>query len=586
MRLAWRLFRLVRPHWHRLWKGLWMGCLVAGVGLAAPLLTKLLVDEAYPSRDVGFMHMLVLGTFVLAAGRLLMNGVRTLYTQVLGQRLAAEVGVTYYDHLLRLPVSFFDGRPVGEILARGGDLQRGLSFVTTAFQTMVVSGSQLVLLPPILLMLEWRLALLVLVLAPLTALISFAGGRILRRLSRKVAETSADNSAVTMETIGNARVIKSLAAESQVVETLRRRAGELRQQQARAAMWGSLLSASMALARAAATGLVTLVAWRMILAGELSLGAFLAFSMYLGFLSAPMEGLVGLTVSLQEAAVSLSRFFEYFDRKVEEDAAGSRMLPARLKGEIRFEGVEFAYGDGPPVLRDISLSLGAGGFHAIVGESGAGKSSIVRMLLRMYEPTSGRILIDGVPLTEYPRAWLRRQVGVVWQENGLFRGTLRENVSIGAGAVSDAQVMEALRAAQLEGFVGRLALGLDSEIAEWGSSLSGGERQRLAIARALVRAPSVLVLDEATANLDATTEHALLESLRGTKDVTIVLVTHRLASVRFADTVHIAHGGTVRGGLGHRQLLESDVEYRRLWGAGDESRGGEPKPQQARGAMP
>lgn len=584
IRLAWRLFVLVRPHWHRLWKGLWMGSLVAAVGLAAPLLTKLLVDEAYPSRDVSFMQLLVLATFVLAASRVLMNGVRNLYTQVLGQRLASEVGVTYYEHVLRLPTSFFDGRPVGEIISRGGDLQRGLSFVTNAFQTTVVSGSQLLLLPPILLLLEWRLALLVLVLAPLTSLISFAGGKVMRRLSRRVAETSADNSAVLMEAIGNARVIKSLAAEPEVTDRLRGRAEQLRRQQASAAGWSALLTGGMGLVRAIATAVVTWVAWQMILASQLSLGSFLAFSMYLGFLSAPMDGLVGLTVSLQEAAVSLSRFFEYFDRKVEEDRAATRSVPHDVHGEVSFERVDFSYVAGRTILRDVTMRLEAGGLHVIVGASGAGKSSIVRLMLRMYEPSAGSVLLDGVPIADYPREWLRRQIGVVWQENGLFRGSLRENVKLGAGDVSDAQVLHALESARLGDLVRRLSNGLDTEIAEWGSSLSGGERQRLAIARALVRSPRILVLDEATANLDATTEQTLLEELRAMRDVTIVFVTHRLASVRFADTVHIVHEGRVRGGLGHRQLLESDVEYRRLWHSAEPAADAKPSAASGGGA--
>lgn len=573
LRLAWRLFVLVRPYWPKLWKSIWMGFVIACIGLLAPLLTKMLVDDVYPSGDIGLMQALVLGTFLATAARTFAGGLRSVYTAVVAQRLSADLGVGYLERLMRLPTTFFDGRPVGEIISRGGDLQRGLGFVTGAFQTMLMSGLQVLVLPPVLLMLEWRLTLLVLVLTPATALVSLAGGRVLRRLSRSVAEKGADNSAITMELVQNARIIKSLAAEHEVLEGLRTRTHELRERQAKVTVWSSTLTVGMGLTRALSALCVSWFAWTLILAGNLSLGGFLAFSMYLGLLAAPMEGLVSLTVGLQEAAVSLSRFFEYFDAEPEEpaDQRARRDPPTTVHGRLTFESVSFAYDSGREVLSDVSVDLAGGRMHAIVGPSGAGKSSLVRLILRMYEPARGVIRLDGVPIADYPRQWLRRQIGVVWQENGLFRGTVRDNVRLGATA-TDAQVLAALRAAKLDALLARLTAGLDTQISELGASLSGGERQRLAIARALVRNPSILVLDEATANLDPETERGLLEELALLEGVTVIFITHRLASASVASTVHVLKDGVLRGGQSHRELLESDVEYRRMWHSSESAR--------------
>jgi ABC-type bacteriocin/lantibiotic exporter with double-glycine peptidase domain len=577
LRYASRLFLIVRPYWSRIAKGIGLSIVLGIVGLVAPLVAKLFLDDAYPSRDLGLLNALVLGLLVLSVGSTLMGGVRTYYGQVLGARLSAEFGLLFFNRLQHLELRFFDERRVGEILSRTGDLQRCVAFAISVFQTLLVNGIYLVIVPPMLLLMNWKLALLAVATTPFTTGFSLMTGRAIRALSKRNLEFSADVNAYQVEVLSNVRVVKAAAAEREVFQQMQQRMAKVQSASLKSNALGGLLSLTNGCVKAAGVALFSWVAWTFMVRQQLTIGSYVAFSAYLGYLTGPVGQLASLFMDFQQTTVSLARFFEYFDSPVEQDPHRVR-LPRKtgtrkIKGDLHFDQVTFGYDPSRPVLIDATFSLCPGQVTAFVGRSGGGKSSIIKLLLRMYKPQTGTIVVDGVDAARYDLTELRSQIGVVWQDTGVFRGTLRDNLVLGGEGILEADIENAIRIARLDGFVSTLPQGLATVVGEWGGTFSGGQRQRLAIARALIRKKPVFVFDEATSNLDAETEFELLQRLfPAVGDAAVLFVTHRLRTATLADKIYLVDDGRVTGGLPHEQMLRSEVGYARLWnaaGAGD-----------------
>lgn len=568
---TWRILKLMRPFWRRIGRGVWLSASISVLGLLAPVLSKLFFDEVLPARDAAFLRVLVIALFVISVTTAFMNALSSYYAQVLSVAISSEFRLLFFDHLQRLPSAFHESRQVGEIVSRSGDMQRSLAFVTGLFQTVFLSGAYLLVIPPVLIALNWQLALLSLASLPLTTIVSIGVGKAIRRRSKAATELNAAASAYSVEVLGNIRLVKSLAVEVDTAAEMRNRVLQAQDLQ----LEGSALSAQLGvlntLIRALGTAAFSWLAWSMIIDQQLSMGSFVAFSAYVGLLTGPVGQFAGLFMSLQDTSVSLRRFFEYFDQPaegagIESGGRGSRSSQ-RLQGRVALCGVSFGYSNGNRVLSEADWEVGPGGVHALVGRSGAGKSSVVKLLQRMHDPQRGEVRLDGVAAAQYDLYTLRRQIAVVWQETGVFRGTIRENLTCGLRDVSTSRVDDALRRAQLAEYIYGLPDGVDTTIGEWGVTLSGGQKQRLAIARALLRQAPVLVLDEATSHLDLPTETAILESVFKLRhQVTIVVITHRLASIRKADRIFVVENGSITGGATHEQLVLAHQGYRHLLG--------------------
>lgn len=581
LRVAWgqfhRLLRLIRPYWGGLLKTMALGLLVGLIGMASPYITKLLIDEVYPSRDVTLMHVLVGGLLALGCSALFTSAIQSYFSLFVNTRLRNAVTQYFFNHLQYLPMRFFEEKRVGEVLSRFGDIGRALGTVSTVFEMVFIQGAYLLLVPPILFVLQWKLALVAVVSVPFTALVVGVSGRALRKYWKRSAEAYAELNALQTETLSQIRTIKSLAMEPHVFQKSNEVLGRAMGLELRAGALGQVVSTATGLLQTLNTALFTWIGWKLILAGEMTLGDYIAFTAYIGYFNGPVSRFVGFFSDFQRSAVNFDRMFEYLDHPTEQDPASSYVAPApirhRIIGRIEVDGLCFGYVPDQPVLQDVTLQVPAGSVLAVVGQSGSGKTSLLRLLSGMERPTAGGIRIDGTPIERIPLPDLRRQVGVVWQEYALLKGTVWENLTFGVEDVDAETVYQASEIAQVDEFVRALPDGYDSSVAEWGASFSGGQRQRLALARALVRETPVLLLDEATANVDLQTEARIVQGLlRELHGRTIVFVTHRVSTAVHADQICVLDRGRVAGVGTHDELVRGCETYRRLL----ESAGGAP----------
>ncbi|MEJ2298902.1 MAG: peptidase domain-containing ABC transporter [Woeseiaceae bacterium] len=567
-----RLFRLIRPYWSPLVQGLLLGLVVGLVGMIPPLLSKLLIDEVYPSGGVTLMHLIVGGLVAIGFASAFMGAIRSYFTQVVGAKLNNATTLMFFNHLQHLPIRFFDEHRVGEIMSRFQDVRGSLGAVSQVLETVLVRGVYLLLVPPVLFLLNWKLACLALATIPLTAVISALTARVMRKYWKKSAEAQADLNAFEVEVLSHIRMLKSMALESTIFRRANDQVDRALRYQLTASGLGTGIGALNNVLRTAGTTVTTLFAWTLILHQEMTLGSYIAFTGYIGYLTGPISRIASLFSSFQHTAVTLVRMFEYLDIQPEQNPRNAyeplEPVGDSLEGAIRLQDVSFAYTVNCPVLERVTLEIPTGEVVAIVGPSGAGKSTLLKLLCRIEDPTAGNISYGGRDVTRMALPDLRRQVAMVWQDASLLQGTVWENLVLARETASEIAVQQAVQLCHLERLVADLPMGYETPIAEWGASLSGGQRQRLAIARALIQDTPVLLLDEATSSVDVDTEIDILRQLF-VRDLnkTILFTTHRLANVVLSDRVAVLLDGRLAAFGPHETLLEECDAYRKMYNA-------------------
>lgn len=566
-----RLLRLIRPYWGPLVKGMVLGLVMGLFGMVTPYLSKLLIDQVYPTRNLTLMHVLVLGVLGVTVASSVMGAIRGYFTMYTTSHLGNATSLLFFNHLQHLTVRFFDEHRVGEIMSRFADVRNSLSSVSKVFETLFVNGAYLILVPPFLFLLQWKLAIVSLITVPLTVLITTMSARILRKYWKKSAEAYADLGAFQVEVLSHIRTLKALALENHIYEKANRQITGALQVQLKAGGFGQMFGLVNAVVRALGTAVFTWYAWTLILRGEMTLGDYIAFTAYMGYLYNPLTQITTLFSDFQQSAVNLGRMFEYLDLPVEQDPANAYAPPppiqTQIRGDIRVRDVSFGYAAGKEVLHDVTAVFPRGSVTAIVGPSGAGKSSLLRLITRMEEPTSGQIFMDDTPVSSISHADVRRQVSVVWQEFALMQGTIMDNLTLGVAEVSRARVDDAVRLCRLDSLIAELPDGYNTNVAEWGATLSGGQRQRMALARALIRDAPVLLLDEATSNIDMQTETEILRDLFArVEGKTVIFVTHRVPTAQLADQIVVVEAGRVTACGTHVELMRDHETYRQLHG--------------------
>ena len=522
-----------------------------------------------------FIILLLTGSFV---GQQIFDFGADVLQEFTNQSLVNRVRCDLYAHALSLPVRFFDRGRTGDLLARiSGDIDTVENFLETLTQNI---GSELITLIGILTAMFAVSVRLTLCLLPTVAALAcsvFFFRKPVKRFSRSVRNRVGEMSSLAEEAICGIRVVKAFCAEAFELDRFTGKCRELMTGRVRLKKLSAMYSSSVEFCVFAGTLIVVWFASPWVVTGKaLTVGGLVAFFTYTTRLYSPVKALSKMNLSMQKIIAAGDRVFEVMDVPRESVIDASQIehslsmdnacdAGSSLSGDIRFEDVSFGYEPDAPVLKKFSLHIRPGELVAIVGPSGSGKTTIVNLLLRFYEPTSGRILVNGLPIECIPLLQLRRQIAVVPQETFLFSGSARENIGYGTSRISDEQIVEAAQAAYAHDFLVESPDGYLTEIGERGVQLSGGQRQRLAIARAVVRNPGIIVFDEATSHLDSESEQviqAALEEMAG--DRTILVIAHRFSTIRRADKIVVVENGRVVEIGSHEELLELNGRYRRV----------------------
>jgi ABC-type multidrug transport system fused ATPase/permease subunit len=561
-----RLLQFLRPYRASLGVSTVLAVASQGAAIAVLVLTGVVVNELKGDRDGSRLAVLVAAILavgvakaVLMVGRRFISG-----RQALG--VEWDMRDALYARLLRLSFGFYDRHQTGQLMSRATvDLQTVRFFLGYGLIFLVQHVLTIISVTAVLFVYSWQLALIAVAIAPFIIGIAYRYSHVSHPVLRDVQQKLADVATVAEETIVGVHVVKSFAQEERRQASFERASGELFDQSVRAnaqrAVYVPLLTFLPVVAQAA----ILIAAGHMVVHGSLSLGAFFAFNLLLNMLVAPLRMLGMWIGQAQRATASGERFFEVVDEPEEvSDAPAAADLP-RGPGRIVFSGVDFAYENGRTILEGIDLEIEPGSTVALIGRSGSGKTTLASLVPRFYDVTAGAVLLDGVDVRNVTRRSLRRAIGVISQDPFLFSASVRENIAFGVPDVPQELVEAAARAAQAHEFVEELPNGYETVIGERGITLSGGQRQRLAIARALVIDPRVLILDDATASVDATTEAqiraGLVEALR---DRTTIVIAHRLSTIALADEIVVLdHGRIVARGT-QSQLLETSPVFREI----------------------
>jgi len=529
--------------------------------------TKHAIDKAIRPRDAHELWLFVWAIVALGVAKAaLMVGRRLISGR---QALGVEMDLrnALYAHLVRLSFRFYDRHQTGQLMSRATVDLQGVRFflgygLIFFFQNALTVASVTV----VLFFFEWRLALIALAITPVLIVLAYRYSRVSHPTLRDVQQKLADVATVAEENIVGVHVVKAFAQEPAEQAKFRARSEAVFRQTLTAnrqrALYVPLISFVPLLAQAG----VLLAGARMVASHDLSVGGFVAFNLYLGMLVTPLRSLGMWIGQAQRATASGERIFQVLDEPEEvADRPGAVALPEG-QGHVRFEDVSFEYLPGRPVLRGIDLDVPPGRTIALIGHTGSGKTTLTSLVPRFYDVSGGRVLVDGVDVRDVSLASLRRAIGVISQEPFLFSATVRENIAFGAAGLTDEEVERAARAAQAHDFVEQLPEGYDTVIGERGITLSGGQRQRLAIARALAVDPRILILDDATASVDASTEALIRAGLReAMAGRTTFIIAHRLSTIALADEIVVLADGRIAARGTHAELVGTSPVYREIY---------------------
>jgi len=551
--------------------------------LLEPLPLKIVLDYLLQGKHLPGWAMVVVGWIgndklavlnfaVVAVAVIAVVGAASSYlenwlTTTIGQRIMHELRRTVYSHIQRLSLAEHDEKRTGDLIGRvTDDIESVQDFVTTALLGIVTNVLTLFGMIGIMLYMNWRFTLISLAIAPvLFAAVLFLTRKI-KSASRDVRKKESELVSTVQEVFSSIRVVKAFAREDYEQRRFERQSLENVETALKAQSLKMKLSPVVEIIVAIGTCLMLGVGARLVMAGKLSPGGLVLFLFYLGKMYKPMRDLSKMTNTVSKASVGFERIREVLESESKvRDLPRARRAPA-FKGKIEFEHVSFGYTPEEPIVQDISFTVEPGQVAAFVGPTGAGKTTIINLIARFYDPLSGRIKIDGTDIREFKLRSLRSQISFVLQDTLLFRAPVWQNIAYGRPESSRAEIMRAAELANADEFIKEMPEGYDTMVGERGVTLSGGQRQRIAIARAMIRQTPILVLDEPTSGLDAQSELAVIDALdRLMKDKTSIVIAHHLATIVHADNIFVVKDNQIAEHGTHEELLAADGFYAELY---------------------
>lgn len=535
------------------------------LALVTPLFSQVVIDKVLVHRGLTTLDVLVIGLVGLGIFEVVLGGLRTYLFAHTTSRVDSLLGARLFQHLAALPIAYFESRPTGQTVARVRELENIRNFLTSSALTLVIDLFFCIVFLAVMYWYSPKLTMIVLGSIPFYVALALVVTPRLRALIDEKFQRGAHNQSFLVESVSGMETLKAMAVAPQMQRRWEESLAAYVQSSFRVVALGNWAGQGVQLINKITMALILWFGAHLAIDGQMTVGEFVAFNMLAGQVTGPIIRLAQLWNDFQQFRISIDRLGDILDTPAEQRAASQPSLPP-VRGRIRLESVSFRYRPGAPeVLRDVTVDIPIGQVVGVVGRSGSGKSTLAKLLQRLHVPERGRVLVDGVDIALMDPAWLRRQIGVVLQENVLFNRSIRDNIALADPAMAIEQVMRAAQLAAAHDFILETPYGYDTVLEERGSNLSGGQRQRIAIARALAGDPRILVFDEATSALDYESEATIQRNMREIcRGRTVLMIAHRLSTVRRADRILVMDRGRIVEDGSHDDLVRQGGAYAKL----------------------
>jgi ATP-binding cassette, subfamily B, bacterial HlyB/CyaB len=534
--------------------------------LVSPLFFQVVIDKVLVHRSLSTLDVLIFGLVAIGMFEAILGALRTYLFAHTTNRIDVELGARLFRHLISLPIAYFQSRRVGDSVARVRELENIRQFITGSALTLVLDLLFTFVFLAVMTYYSPLLTLVAVAAFPLYIGISAGLTPLFRRRLDEKFRRGAENQAFLVESVTGIETLKAMAVEPQMQRRWEEQLAGYVASSFRVVSLNNVASEAVQLINKLVAAVTLYLGAKLVIGGSLSVGELVAFNMLSARVSTPVLRLAQIWQDFHQARLSVERLGDILNTMPEPAQSPSRAALPPIRGRVTFDHVTFRYrADGPETLHDLSFDVEPGQVVGIVGSSGSGKSTLAKLVQRLYVPERGRVLVDGIDLTMVDPAWLRRQIGVVLQENVLFNTTIRENIALADPMMPMERVFAAAQLAGAHDFILALPEGYDTVVGERGSSLSGGQRQRIAVARALIVDPRIVIFDEATSALDYESERAIQQNMKQiASGRTVFIIAHRLSTVRTADRIITLEAGRVVEDGTHDQLLHSNGRYAKL----------------------